>query len=67
MAGDYLYINKGYTDNLKISLAKLVPDSISDVSIATSEWIHPDYGAFDANGNEIKGSMTIYQGAYEVG
>ena len=67
VAGDYLYINKGYTDNLKISLAKLVPDSISDVSIATSEWIHPDYGAFDANGNEIKGSMTIYQGAYEVG
>ena len=29
ISGDYLYINKGYTDNLKISLARLVPDSAS--------------------------------------
>lgn len=65
-AGGFLYINKGFTDNVKISLAKLVPDSISDVAIATSEWIHPSYGAFDAAGNEIRGTMTIYAGAYTL-
>lgn len=63
-AGGYLFINKGYTDNLKIELAKLVPDSIADVAIATSAWIHPDYGAFGADGEEIKGAMTIYDGTY---
>ena len=29
VSGDALYINKGYVDNLKISLAKLVPDGAS--------------------------------------
>jgi hypothetical protein len=63
-ANGYLFINKGYTDNLKIKLAKLVPDSISNVSIATSVWIHPSYGAFGADGEEIRGAMTIYDGTY---
>ena len=63
-AGGYLFINKGYTDNLKISLAKLVPDSISNVAIATSVWIHPSYGAFGADGEEIRGAMAIYDGTY---
>mgnify|MGYP007032358001 CR=1 FL=1 len=63
-AGGYLFINKGYTDNLKIKLAKLVPDSISNVAIATSVWIHPSYGAFGVDGEEIRGAMTIYDGTY---
>lgn len=55
--GDYLYINKGYTDNVKISLAKLFPDEITSEDYAPAEYIRSGYSAFDASGVEIVGIM----------
>ena len=57
-SGDFLYINAGYTDSVKISLAKLIPDSVSSVtSFVTSDKILTGYVAFDAEGNGITGSI----------
>lgn len=55
-SGDYLYINKGYTDNIKISLSKLVPDGGS-VSL-TGDYILNGYSAYDNDGVLIAGSMV---------
>ena len=55
VSGDYLYINKGYTDNLKISLAKLIPDDAS-VLLADSH-ILSGYSAYNNNGVLIAGSI----------
>jgi len=64
VAGDYLYINKGYTDNLKISLAKLVPDG-SDVK-GHAEYILTGHSAYDNDGALVAGSMQVYDGTYTV-
>lgn len=67
VSGDYLYITAGYTDNLKISLATLVPDSVTAThGFAPANYILAGYGAFNANGQEIVGTMQTYAGAYEV-
>ena len=55
VSGDYLYINKGYTDNLRISLAKLIPDDAS-VLLADSH-ILSGYSAYNNNGVLIAGSI----------
>ena len=65
-SGDYLYINKGYVDNLKISLAKLVPDTITGKTMAPANYILTGYAAFDGSGTAINGTMSIYGGAYTV-
>ena len=62
--GDYLYVNEGWTDAVKISLAKLVPDG-SDVH-GHSEYILTGHSARDDDGALIAGSMPIYAGAYDV-
>ena len=62
--GDYLYINKGWTDDIKISLAELVPDSLSGATFATAGYILQGYGAWDAAGAQITGSIPTYAGAY---
>lgn len=55
ISGDYLYINQGYTDNLKISLAKLAPDSASaDLS---SDKILSGYAAYNNDGELIAGNI----------
>lgn len=64
VAGDYLYINAGYTDNLKISLAKLVPDG-SDVK-GHAEYILTGHSAYDNDGTLVAGSMQVYDGTYSV-
>ena len=64
VSGDYLYINAGYTDNLKISLAKLVPNG-SDVK-GHREYILTGHSAYDDDGTLVTGSMPIYAGAYTV-
>ena len=61
---DYLYINEGWTDALKISLAKLVPDG-SDVK-GHSEYILSGHSARDDDGTLIAGSIPTYAGAYVV-
>ena len=55
VSGDYLYINKGYTDNLKISLAKLVPDG-SDVK-GHGEYILSGHSAYDDDGTLVAGTI----------
>lgn len=64
ISGDYLYINKGYVDDLKISLAKLVPDG-SDVK-GHSDYILTGHSAYDDDGILIAGSMPIWDGSYIV-
>lgn len=59
VAGDYLYINKGYTDNLKISLARLVPDG-SDVK-GHGEYILSGHSAYDNDGTLVAGSIATMQ------
>ena len=55
VSGGYLYINKGYTDDLKISLAKLVPDGANaDLS---SDKILSGYAAYDNDGNLVAGNI----------
>ena len=55
VSNNYLYINKGYTDNVKISLAKLVPDGAS--AALASDKILSGYSAYDNDGKLIAGSI----------
>lgn len=64
VAGDFLYINAGWTDSLKISLSKLVPDG-SDVK-GHSEYILSGHSAYDNDGTLVAGSIPTYAGAYTV-
>lgn len=56
VSGGFLYINKGYVDDLKISLAKLVPDGAS-AGLASNK-ILSGYSAYDNNGTLIAGSIS---------
>lgn len=60
VSGSYLYINKGYTDNLKISLAKLVPDGAS--ADLASDKILSGYSAYDNDGALVAGSIPTVAG-----
>lgn len=64
ISGDYLYINEGYTPNVKISLAQLVPDATGDN--APANYILSGYTAFDNNGGLIVGTMQTYTGEYTI-
>ena len=64
VSGDYLYINKGYVDDLKISLARLVPDG-SDVK-GHSDYILSGHSAYDDDGALVAGSISTYDGSYSV-
>lgn len=56
-SGGYLYINKGYIDNFKISLARLIPDTAA-VNSLSGDYILSGHSAFDNAGNLIVGSIT---------
>ena len=56
VSGGFLYIDKGWTDDLKISLAKLVPDGAS--AGLASDKILSGYSAYDNNGTLIAGSIS---------
>lgn len=64
VSGDFLYINEGYTPNVKISLAKLVPDA-TDAN-APAAYILSGYTAFDNDGALIVGTMQTYDGSYTI-
>jgi hypothetical protein len=64
VSGDYLYIDAGYTDDLKISLAKLVPNG-SDVK-GHSEYILAGHSAYDDDGVLVAGSIPTYDGSYAL-
>lgn len=64
VSGGYLFINKGWTDDIKISTAKLVPDGAS-VDLADTH-ILQGYSAYDNDGVLITGSIPTYAGDYTV-
>lgn len=65
IAGDYLYINKGWTPDCKISLAKLVPDG-SDVK-GHGEYIVSGHSAYDNDGTLVAGTIpTLIAGDISV-
>lgn len=64
VAGDYLYINAGYTADMKISLAKLVPDG-SDVG-DHSDYILSGHSAYNNDGTLVAGSIPTYAGEYVI-
>lgn len=55
--GGYLYINKGYVDNFKISLARLIPDA-SAVNNLAGNYILSGHSAYDNAGNLVVGTIT---------
>lgn len=55
ISGDYLYINEGYIENSKISLAKLVPDK-SNVT-GKNDLVYKTVSVYDNDGNLVAGSM----------
>ena len=57
VSGSGLYINKGYTDNLYINLAKLTPDKASEVSRIQSGMLN-SVSAYDNNGNLVTGNIV---------
>ena len=56
-SGGYLYINKGYVDNFKISLARLIPDATAANNLAGS-YILSGHSAYDNAGNLVVGTIT---------
>lgn len=60
ISGDYLYINEGYVDNLKISLKKLVPDNATitiNTDSSKSDQILSGYAAYNSDGTLVSGSI----------
>ena len=55
--GGYLYINKGYVDNFKISLSRLIPDA-SAVNNLAGNYILSGHSAYDNAGNLVVGTIT---------
>ena len=64
ISGDYLYVDAGYVDDIKIRLAKLVPDG-SDVE-GHAEYILYGHSAYDNNGTLVTGNITTYNGDYTI-
>lgn len=62
-SGGYLYINAGYVDNLRISLAKLIPDI---ANITSGDYILSGYSAYDKDGTLVVGTIQTYDGTYTV-
>lgn len=60
----FLYINQGYVDNLKISLAKLVPDGmVIPQGHILSDGILSGYSAYDNDGKLIAGTIPTNSGS----
>ena len=66
ISNDYLYINEGYTGNVKISLAKLIPDNATITTSTGADYILSGQSAYDGDGNLIVGSIATYTGSYTI-
>ena len=66
ISNDYLYINKGYTGDVKISLAKLVPDDATITASTGAAYMLNGQSAYDSDGKLVVGSIPTYGGAYTV-
>lgn len=68
VSGKGLYINAGYVGNTYISLAKLVPDSATMPTGATSysAGLRTGFALYDEHGALVTGSIDTYDGAYTI-
>lgn len=59
ISDDWLYIDRGYVDNIKIKLAKLIPDSAVKPAGASSyaEGLLSGYALYDENGILVTGTL----------
>lgn len=58
ISDDYLYITEGYVDNVKISLARLVPD-LDDYDVAGSGDIIAGKTLYDGDGKPVTGTIVV--------
>ena len=66
VSDDYLYINKGYTNNVKISLAQLVPDDATITAATGAAYVLSGQSAYDSQGKLVVGSIPTYNGSYTI-
>lgn len=65
-AGGYLYINKGWYDNTKISLGHLIPDDGSYTNAGNGH-ILSGFEAYDTNGNKLIGTIPTITPKFDGG
>lgn len=53
----FLYINKGYVDNLKIDFGKLIPDD--EITVKDSDEVEDGKTTIDSDGNLITGTIQV--------
>lgn len=66
VSDDYLYINKGYTNNVKISLAQLVPDDATITAATGAAYMLSGQSAYDSQGKLVVGNIPTYNGSYTI-
>ena len=65
-AGGYLYLNKGWFDDTKISLGHLIPDDVN-YSNAGVAHILSGYEAYDTDGTKLIGTMATVTPKFDGG
>ena len=63
----YLYINKGYYADSKISLARLVPDEATITYAKGAGYMLSGQSAYDSDGKLVVGNIPTYTGSYTIG
>ena len=67
ISGDYLYIKKGYTDSVKISLAQLVPDDATITASTGAQYLLQGQSGYTSAGELVVGTIPTYDGSYVIG
>lgn len=62
----YLYLNKGWFDNTKISLGHLIPDDVNYTNAGVAH-ILSGYEAYDTNGTKLIGTMATVTPKFDGG
>lgn len=63
----YLYVNAGYVSNIKISLAKLVPDNATKPNgMEYSDGLRANFALYDESGVLVSGTIQDYNREYTV-
>ena len=62
----YLYLNKGWFDDTKISLGHLIPDDVNYTNAGTAQ-IRKGYEAYDTNGTKLIGTMATVDPKFDGG
>ena len=65
-SGGFLYINRGYVDDLQISLGSLIPDSYQNLTFAEDIHMLSGYVGFNNEGVAVTGTISTFTGAYNL-